>query len=213
MYDPSIGRWLEEDPLSFEAGDANLYRYVGNGPTNAVDPTGLDKDWPSPQLPETTVADPNEAPAQAEIVEFFIEDKYHERFDLLGNGRGGVDITGLLNEKITLKVKVSAVNPKTNHLSHTIVVDIRSGWPPDDPNTADAFQGGMRTDEGSRGEGRIELGPGKQDFIVASSSYHLNGKRTHYFEVLVIDWTFLSGGYQKPQRAVLAKLRVRGFVE
>ncbi len=41
MYDPSIGRWLEEDPLSFEAGDSNLYRYVGNGPTNALDPEGL----------------------------------------------------------------------------------------------------------------------------------------------------------------------------
>ena len=41
MYDPSIGRWLEEDPLGFEAGDANLYRYVGNGPTNKIDPYGL----------------------------------------------------------------------------------------------------------------------------------------------------------------------------
>ncbi len=41
MYDPSIGRWLEEDPLGFEAGDANLYRYVGNGPTNCVDSNGL----------------------------------------------------------------------------------------------------------------------------------------------------------------------------
>lgn len=29
------------DPLGFEAGDENLYRYVGNGPTNAVDPSGL----------------------------------------------------------------------------------------------------------------------------------------------------------------------------
>ncbi len=43
MYDPSIGRWLEEDPLGFEAGDANLYRYVGNGPTTSVDPEGLDE--------------------------------------------------------------------------------------------------------------------------------------------------------------------------
>ena len=41
MYDPSIGRWLEMDPLGFEAGDANLYRYVGNGPTNWTDPSGL----------------------------------------------------------------------------------------------------------------------------------------------------------------------------
>jgi hypothetical protein len=41
MYDPTIGRWLSEDPIGFEAGDANLYRYVGNGPANATDPSGL----------------------------------------------------------------------------------------------------------------------------------------------------------------------------
>jgi hypothetical protein len=41
MYDPSKGRWLEEDPIEFDAGDANLYRYVMNDPTNATDPTGL----------------------------------------------------------------------------------------------------------------------------------------------------------------------------
>jgi RHS repeat-associated protein len=39
-YDPRIGRWLSEDPIGFDAGDANLYRYVGNSPPNATDPTG-----------------------------------------------------------------------------------------------------------------------------------------------------------------------------
>jgi RHS repeat-associated protein len=38
---PGIGRWLSQDPIGFEAGDANLYRYVGNGPGNRVDPSGL----------------------------------------------------------------------------------------------------------------------------------------------------------------------------
>jgi RHS repeat-associated protein len=40
-YDATIGRWLSEDPLGFVAGDANMYRYVGNAATNAIDPWGL----------------------------------------------------------------------------------------------------------------------------------------------------------------------------
>ncbi|MFN0316315.1 MAG: RHS repeat-associated core domain-containing protein, partial [Burkholderiales bacterium] len=39
-YDPSIGRFISEDPLGFEAG-VNFYAYVGNNPLNANDPTGL----------------------------------------------------------------------------------------------------------------------------------------------------------------------------
>ena len=27
-YDPAIGRWTSQDPLGFDGGDANLYRYV-----------------------------------------------------------------------------------------------------------------------------------------------------------------------------------------
>jgi RHS repeat-associated protein len=41
-YDPKIGRWISEDPIEFEAADANLYRYVENVPTVHVDPTGLE---------------------------------------------------------------------------------------------------------------------------------------------------------------------------
>ena len=40
MYAPSIGRWTSQDPMEFSAGDADLYRYVQNTPTNSVDPTG-----------------------------------------------------------------------------------------------------------------------------------------------------------------------------
>ncbi|MDQ3546013.1 MAG: RHS repeat-associated core domain-containing protein, partial [Verrucomicrobiota bacterium] len=31
-YDPKLGRFLSEDPKGFDAGDYNLYRYVGNDP-------------------------------------------------------------------------------------------------------------------------------------------------------------------------------------
>ncbi|HVA46740.1 MAG TPA: RHS repeat-associated core domain-containing protein, partial [Pirellulales bacterium] len=46
-YDPDTGRWINEDPEGFNAGDANLSRYVGNDPVNAVDTAGLRID-PSP---------------------------------------------------------------------------------------------------------------------------------------------------------------------
>jgi RHS repeat-associated protein len=40
-YDATIGRWLSKDPIGFQAGDSNLYAYVGNDPINSTDPTGL----------------------------------------------------------------------------------------------------------------------------------------------------------------------------
>jgi len=54
MYDSTIGRWLGEDPIGFDAGAMNLAEYVGNGPTNATDPTGLvqwDTARPDPKNP------------------------------------------------------------------------------------------------------------------------------------------------------------------
>ncbi len=43
-YDPEVGRWISEDPIGFAAGDANLYRYVSNSPTNYTDPDGLQQE-------------------------------------------------------------------------------------------------------------------------------------------------------------------------
>jgi len=42
VYSPSLGRWLSNDPLGFEAGDQNWYRAIGNNPGNGNDPSGLD---------------------------------------------------------------------------------------------------------------------------------------------------------------------------
>jgi RHS repeat-associated protein len=42
-YDAGIGRFLNEDPTGLGA-DLNAYRYVGNSPTNYIDPLGLTKE-------------------------------------------------------------------------------------------------------------------------------------------------------------------------
>jgi RHS repeat-associated protein len=42
-YDPKTGRWTSQDPIGFEAGDSNLYRYANNEPTNLLDSSG--EDW------------------------------------------------------------------------------------------------------------------------------------------------------------------------
>jgi RHS repeat-associated protein len=41
-YDAAIARFVSEDPIRFYGGDANLQSYVGNSPTNFIDPSGLD---------------------------------------------------------------------------------------------------------------------------------------------------------------------------
>jgi RHS repeat-associated protein len=39
-YDSVVGRFVSQDSMGFRAGDTNLYRYVGNAPTTAVDVSG-----------------------------------------------------------------------------------------------------------------------------------------------------------------------------
>ena len=36
----ALASFISEDPMGFDAGDFNLYRYVNNSPLNGTDPTG-----------------------------------------------------------------------------------------------------------------------------------------------------------------------------
>jgi RHS repeat-associated protein len=40
IYDASLGRFLQVDPMGFAAGDVDLYRAEGDGPINGLDPSG-----------------------------------------------------------------------------------------------------------------------------------------------------------------------------
>jgi RHS repeat-associated protein len=39
-YDPYTGRWTAKDPILFDGGDFNLYRYAFNDPVNFIDSDG-----------------------------------------------------------------------------------------------------------------------------------------------------------------------------
>jgi RHS repeat-associated protein len=64
-YSPTLGRFLQTDPIRFDAGDVNLYRYVTNNPVRYVDPMGTNiidtiKEWfkgPA-KSPEKPMPDP-----------------------------------------------------------------------------------------------------------------------------------------------------------
>ncbi|MBA3734958.1 MAG: IPT/TIG domain-containing protein [Actinobacteria bacterium] len=40
-YSPTLQRFLSEDPIGYAGGEANIYSYGSNSPTNLVDPLGL----------------------------------------------------------------------------------------------------------------------------------------------------------------------------
>jgi RHS repeat-associated protein len=37
---PTLGRWVQLDPVRYKAGDVNLYRALADNPSNHLDPTG-----------------------------------------------------------------------------------------------------------------------------------------------------------------------------
>jgi RHS repeat-associated protein len=69
-YHPALQRFISEDPLRRDSGDANFYAYVGNAPVNASDPSGLQ--W------RTLPGDPTP--------------KSGDRPTIVCNGRGGIGI-------------------------------------------------------------------------------------------------------------------------
>jgi RHS repeat-associated protein len=85
-YDSVNARWISQDPLGFDAGDSNLYRYVRNRATVSADPNG--------DVEVTTVDQERAGYGKYEV---------HWKFEL--NKKAPAD--GYLVQKVTFHLEVS----------------------------------------------------------------------------------------------------------
>jgi RHS repeat-associated protein len=100
-YDPSTGRFLSEDPIGFNGGDFNLYRYVGNNPVLSGDPSGKN--------PGAIIIFGVAAVAAYTAVDWLVSDFAKEQEGVLY--KGGLNAQDKLNQalefiKIDYKIKV-----------------------------------------------------------------------------------------------------------
>jgi RHS repeat-associated protein len=66
-YNPTLGRFMSEDPKLFDAGDYNLFRYCRNDPIDNVDPMGL-QDAVATHSPQETSQERQETKSASQAV-------------------------------------------------------------------------------------------------------------------------------------------------
>jgi RHS repeat-associated protein len=135
-YDAAIGRWTQDDPIGFGGRDANLYRYVGNSPTNGSDPSGLisiyfegtaqplqtsgrrttiqtlfaySADPNSRLMLNPSLRDSNRSPiteAAVNMIRDTLAQNPHEKIYLYGWSRGGCEAIDVANQLAALNIPV-----------------------------------------------------------------------------------------------------------
>jgi RHS repeat-associated protein len=87
-YSAELGRFLQMDPIKFDAGDPNIYRYVGNDPVNGTDPWGLSEDSYRPD-PFGHGTNSDGSPRDPHIDRMNKNNQNVGRYDCNGNPRNG----------------------------------------------------------------------------------------------------------------------------
>ncbi|MEI7702619.1 MAG: RHS repeat-associated core domain-containing protein, partial [Planctomycetia bacterium] len=108
-YDPQLGKFISDDPMGFEAGDANVSRYVGNRVANSLDSSGLqdppiyDPSDPSDVFRESPLPwlDPKlKQPELPEVLAHIGEELWKEHGSELRHGLTTMDPDALLTTSV-----------------------------------------------------------------------------------------------------------------
>lgn len=102
-YHPRLQRFISEDPMGFQAGDMDLYAYVGGNPLSWIDPMGLASSGQPVKVPgtNTTVAIHNpHVPGQQKHAHICQKGCDPVVVNIDGTGSHGTDPTQIRNKKV-----------------------------------------------------------------------------------------------------------------
>jgi RHS repeat-associated protein len=94
-YSPTLGRWLQNDPIGFLGGTVDLYQMEGDNPTNATDPIGL----------KITVGGKAVDQASDKYQDWLKNAVYKEILEKLSNSKYTIDFASIADLELELKVR------------------------------------------------------------------------------------------------------------
>jgi RHS repeat-associated protein len=130
FYDATTGRFVNEDPIRFDAGDTNVFRYVGNSVTILTDPSG------NSAISYGTLSSGISIPLIGILTAFTTYSYLSNNQQTFGSGKSlfGVTFEGIL---LTLDVALSLPalynKPGTKTVIRAGKYVVASGTTPDDP--------------------------------------------------------------------------------
>jgi RHS repeat-associated protein len=110
-YDPTIGRFISEDPTGFDGGDVNLMAYVGNNPVTGIDPWGLELRIYNRLITDGPLAGANHAFLYSTVTE--------QAWGTSGSSGSGAQV----NETYTINNGTYSVVPNPNNISEVDVMN------------------------------------------------------------------------------------------
>ncbi len=85
---PTLGRWIQDDPLKFRGHDDNLYRFLRAHPLRGTDPTGLQQVGGGPvSLPPNEMGPPQPVPSPP--MNYWLDGRWDGRGNTVVCGRNG----------------------------------------------------------------------------------------------------------------------------